>query len=816
VQSWVENNLNNNADLEQSLAIGSVNSHVQVIARAGSGKTSTLVNRAIFLQKHCGIKLSEILLLAFNKKAAQEIRERLKIHLQKDMPYVMTFHALAYHLVHPSEDLIYDEPDGQQTRSRSLQRVIDEYLKNQDYITEIKSLMMKRYRADWDAIATGGFHLTPEKMIEYRCSLPRLGIDGRSYKSGGEKIIADFLFEHGIPFKYERNCWWNNINYHPDFTVFFASGSNKKGVIIEYFGMKGDPEYDELSEKKREYWKVKSDYLFVELDPQILKQRGRKAMEDHLHNILIEQIGLQFTRLSDEEIWKGIKERAIDRFTKAITQFIGRCRKQCLTPNQLSEMIDRHNFNPNSEIDEIEQHFLRLAQDFYAAYLDRLPQEGEEDFDGLMQRAAKTVNEGNTEFLSSKFKGDLRNLKYIMIDEYQDFSLLFHNLITAIRTHNQQALFFCVGDDWQAINGFAGADLHYYQNFTKIFQPSETLCITTNYRSGEKIVDSGNKLMINKGIPAKHFAENQGKGKIQLVDIAQFRMTALEEKEHGYGYELTAIVIRLVGKLIEEGKQIALLSHMNHLQKVDSTISELQSFRKYILEKLNLTGEMGKLVDISTTHKYKGKESEVVIILDDDNYPFIHQDHIFNRIFGENIEKLIEDERRLFYVALTRAKEHLFIITDNLKMSPFVKEVSNQMRLEKISWEEYTVPIAERRFIVIKVGNQKDRGSTPTVAIKDYLKAEGYRYNNASRCWCKVESIHKFTPDNARLQFISTSTWRDLADGIEVSFCDEQEQILALYSANNSKWTCNFDGFNTPNDTSISDQDTDDYDDFPF
>ena len=82
VQFWAEANIRNKPDLEQSLAIGSVNSHVQVIARAGSGKTSTLVNRAIFLQKHCDIKPSEILLLAFNRKAAQEIRERLQKHRQ--------------------------------------------------------------------------------------------------------------------------------------------------------------------------------------------------------------------------------------------------------------------------------------------------------------------------------------------------------------------------------------------------------------------------------------------------------------------------------------------------------------------------------------------------------------------------------------------------------------------------------------------------------------------------------------------------------------------------------------------------------------
>jgi DNA helicase IV len=87
VQSWVKTNLNNSPDLEQAAAISAVEGHIQVVARAGSGKTSTLVNRALFLQKHCGIAPNEILLLAFNRKAAEEIRERLTLHLQSSIPH---------------------------------------------------------------------------------------------------------------------------------------------------------------------------------------------------------------------------------------------------------------------------------------------------------------------------------------------------------------------------------------------------------------------------------------------------------------------------------------------------------------------------------------------------------------------------------------------------------------------------------------------------------------------------------------------------------------------------------------------------------
>ncbi len=106
VQSWVNQHFSYKLDIEQVAAIAAVEGHAQVIARAGSGKTSTLVNRALFLQKHCDVAPNEMLLLAFNRKAAEEIRERLTSKLKSSIPHIMTFHALAYALVHPEESIL--------------------------------------------------------------------------------------------------------------------------------------------------------------------------------------------------------------------------------------------------------------------------------------------------------------------------------------------------------------------------------------------------------------------------------------------------------------------------------------------------------------------------------------------------------------------------------------------------------------------------------------------------------------------------------------------------------------------------------------
>ena len=794
IQSWVQkNNLGNKPDLEQSLAIGTVNNHVQVIARAGSGKTSTLVNRAIFLQKHCGIDPSEILLLAFNRKAADEIQERLKKHLPNATPYVMTYHALAYAIVHPKEKLIFDDNGGNQSQSQTLQCIIDDYLRNPDFYEEIKSLMMKRYRQDWTKIIEKGFEKKPEEIIKFRRSLSAMGIDGKYYKSFGEKVIADFLLEHNIPFEYEKNFGWrDNTNYRPDFTVFLG-GSDKKGIVIEYFGLKGDPDYDEMSEQKRQYWENNLEWDFIELDPQLLREQNRESFENHL-KLLLQGLKIKLNRLSEDEIWERIKDRGIDRFTKAMAGLVQRARKLCLTPDKLSEKINNHPFD-NSEISQIEWQFLNLGQEFYKDYQTTLVENEEEDFDGLMQRAAKMINDGLTKFKKKSGSGDLKTLRYIMIDEYQDFSLLFYNLVQTIRKQNPQALFFCVGDDWQAINGFAGSDLIYYQNFIHIFNPSQKLNISTNYRSSSKIVELGNILMQGQGESAHVFSKEIGT--VDIVNLSKFQPSSIEQIDYKNDI-LFPVILRLISKLVNEGKDVIILTRKN-----DFRGKSIDKFRQLIIKNLNLVGKQQDLVNISTTHQYKGKESQAVILIDPESYPLIHPDLLFNRIFGDNLEKVIDEERRLFYVALTRAKNNLFIIVENNDLPPFVNELSQKFKFESFDWYLYPAVVGEVKQITVKFSNCD--GGNGTFLIKDRLRADGFKFSKfPASNWYRVYPFEKFASQDLRLDFLQNSIWSSLSNKVKVEFCNEQEDTIALHIANNGNWICGFDIFEKEGSNKIS------------
>lgn len=781
IQNWVNTNLNSFPDIEQAAAIGTIENHIQVIARAGSGKTSTLVNRAIFLQKHCGIAPGEMLLLAFNRKAAEEMRERLKLQLQNSVPHTMTFHALAYALVHP-ENILFDEPDGEQNQSRALQIVINDYLRDKIFYAKIRDLMIAAFREDWERIISGGYDKTPEEMLRYRRSLPREGIDGNYYKSFGEKLIADFLFEHGIKYKYERNFWWNGINYRPDFTILTGE---KQGIVIEYFGLEGDPDYDDMSHEKREYWANRPNWQLIALSPRPLKDQGAEVFCALLKHKL-ENLGIQCTRLSEETIWSRIKDRSIDRFTTVVKRFIQRCRKLSLTSEELGKIIYKHEC-----VSKIEKQFLDLAYRFYKSYLRCLEDRGEEDFDGLMQKSVQALASGQTIFRRKSGTGDLKSLKYIMIDEYQDFSELFYNLIEAIRKQNPQSLFFCVGDDWQAINGFAGSDLRFYQNFHQFFQPSQQLNISTNYRSPTSIVDIGNKLMQGLGTPAR--AHKPMSGIVNIVDISSFEPTPIEQENYP-GDNITPAILRLINKTIKQGKKVVLLSRKNSLPWYVNYQNKRSKYKNGTLESFlellhsYLPEESRKLVTISTAHKYKGLQKDVVIILDaiPRCYPLIHPDLMFTRVFGDSIESVVNEERRLFYVALTRAVETLFIVTESKNLSPFLEELNSKTEMSVLNWSDYQtfIGLGTIRYITVKVTNQDGKGSNGTYTISHLLKAEGYEWKKTKKVWYRTYPAEGFSIP----KYFNNANWISLAMGIEVQFCDDGENKSEVYRVHQGQY----------------------------
>ena len=839
VKNWTKANRKPNSKLpddQQIAAISSVHEHTQVTARAGSGKTTTLVTRTLFLMRHCRVAPSEILILAFNRKAAHEIRKRLLSLLDNDaeaeinneidelkaentnrsktaddieakavekvssklnitLPHVMTFHALAYSIVHPEESLLYDESEGgSQKLSQTVQQVIDDHLRIPKFQEKIRNLMLAHFRDDWERIVEGRHDQSKEEFLRFRRSLPHFSLRGEQVKSYGEKLIANFLFEHDITYKYERNHWWNGINYRPDFTVF---KTEKSGVIIEYFGLTGDPDYDDMSEKKREYWKNKQNWTLLELNPKDITDKGEIHFYGKIKDAL-QLLGIPCKRLSEDEIWERIRDRAIDRFTKASKGFIARCRKLSLSVSDLRLKTQTH-----SALTPEESAFIEIACSIYDAYLNRISATGEEDFDGLMRRATEIVSSGNTIFKRRSTDGDLGSLRHICIDEFQDFSDLFYQLLSAIRKSSPEAKLFCVGDDWQAINGFAGSDLKFFKQFKQHVGDSRCLNISTNYRSAPAIVEAGNALMLGHGAPAIASKEKERIGRVIVSDLDEFEPSITERKDHS-GDILTPAILRVLSKALSssDDTRIVLLCRTNKIPyfinyKNTATKGGSRSLDNYLdLIRSSLPKDQRERVTISTAHKYKGLEKKMVIVIDlvQRSYPLIHPDWQFTRILGNSLENIVEEERRLLYVALTRAEEDLFIFTENRNKSPFLDDLERTANLASINWELFPPLQGATGRLVVRIGSQEGTWGSPTYTIKDLLKASGYQWQSTGwRSWTKTMPSTRFSAE-----ILKSEVWSASADGIDVHIFDATDKLVAQFLVDDGNWTCVLNNLKVP------------------
>lgn len=375
----------------------------------------------------------------------------------------------------------------------------------------------------------------------------------------------------------------------------------------------------------------------------------------------------------------------------------------------------------------------------------------------------------------------------MFIDEYQDFSDLFLKLVEAIRSQNDQIEFFCVGDDWQAINGFAGSDLQFYENFQHYFSPSCELYISTNYRSSKSIVSLGNALMEGLGKPAESYKPDNGT--ILFGNLEDF-IPSDREKERHNGDEITPAILRLVSKLLATDKNVVLLSRKNTLPWYVN-YDAVQSRRKNSLDaycdliRSYFPEELRDRISTSTAHKYKGLQNDAVVVVDAvlRSYPLIHPDWIFTRVLGDDIEKIISEERRLFYVAITRAVDTLIILTEQQNMSPFLQEIMTRQSLWHIDWETFPPVKDENSRLTVRVGNLNQYNNSATYAIKDQLKASGYRWDSKNKVWQK-----SFLEEGFSLDGLKKSIWSPLANEICVHIVDDHESVVDTYAIHSGQW----------------------------
>src|SRR5438128_5911597 len=599
-----------------------------VIAAAGSGKTRTLIARVRYLLEQ-GIAPTSILAVTFTNKATEEMQDRLKqmgvAHADQDRGgvTVSTLHALGKRVVQASMSEPISVADEFWTDSLVAATLHDARTNRDSKLAYLYLNAIIHFYRDKDKRAAN----TPVDLT-YRT------LQGEDVRSVGERIIADFLFTHHIPYKYEAKASWAEVGamrdaYHPDFAL-------RTGTYIEYWGVNRAGEvpagwatssaaYRQGMAWKRDQFRRQGRMLFEFFDYERVEGTLDAVLQARLTGS-----GLTLRPMTLDELEKVIGDTKYigDAIERLLVQFIANARSLRL---QSAEILRRlGHATPRVH------HFGLLGVAVLERYESELASQGRVDFADMLHQAADTLERGTN---------SLPRFKHILVDEFQDTSAAMARFLKALLSVNSARL-FAVGDDWQAIYGFAGGDVDHIVNFESHFGAASTTMLNVNYRSPGTIVEAGSALIAHNGnqIPKQIVISSRDRGEAYVHAVADDDS------------EIVAVTVRLIQserKRAGSDKDILVLSRTKHLLERVREVCLANRISVANIER-NIPG-----VRVLSAHKAKGLEAKTVIIINASDHVFGFPSKVENPdVLGPVRMRSGHDhaeERRVFSVAITRA-----------------------------------------------------------------------------------------------------------------------------------------------------------------
>ena len=376
-------------------------------------------------------------------------------------------------------------------------------------------------------------------------------------------------------------------------------------------------------------------YTFHKLGLEILKEEKYEISDSNLLDDIINHFFL-IDIYNYPKLLKLIKHKNIEVLSKTINTFIKLFKCNNYSIESYSLFLKKIKFTLSYNQYKEEKQFLLLAFNIYLLYSTYLKENNEIDFDDMLIKATEYV----------KKNGYKDNLKYIIIDEYQDTSKVRFNLIKEI-LKSTNAKLMVVGDDFQSIYRFTGCDLNLFIDFKNYFNDSKILKIENTYRNSQELIKvAGNFVMKNKRQIKKNLKSNKSISK-PIVIV--------------YYKDLNKTLNNII-KIIDDDYMI--------LGRNNKDINMLND---------NLKD------NFLTVHKSKGLEWNNVIIINlkDDilSFPNKIKDEKIFRLVTPKIDRYpYSEERRLFYVALTRTKNKVYLLTQKNNSSIFIRELLNNYK----------------------------------------------------------------------------------------------------------------------------------------
>ena len=682
-----------NLDDEQRRVVLSDEDYTLVIAGAGAGKTTTVAAKVKYLVEKKGILPEQILVISFTNKAVGELRSKINKALKIDCP-VTTFHKTGYAILRRKDEERKLIVDG-----GFMFNVISNYLKgnileNPELVDKLILFFGSYFDAPYEGddlntffnyIAKADFSTLRGNMSEYTEEIiskrtgNRVTIARETLRSSQEVRIANFLYLNNIDYVYEKPYPYNILYSHKPYTPDFTITQEDKVAYIEHFGITEDGRNNRytseeleryknaINDKVKLHRKHKTDliYTFSQYND------GRDLLE-HLNEQLIEH-GFKLEERPAKEVFEKIvnteENRYIANLVKLVCTFI-----QNFKTNGFSfEKFDSFKYKTNNVRTKL---FLDICEQCYHEYTKRLKEKNAIDFEDMINYSAKIIHE-------QEINGKKLDFKYIIVDEYQDISRQRFNLTKEL-SNLCNAKIIAVGDDWQSIYAYAGSDITLFTHFKEAFGYGLELSITKTYRNAQEVIDIAggfiqkNTSQIKKALVSPKHIQNP-------VVIETYTEEVDRKQYEGKGGKYF-----LIGKTVE-----TVIKHI--LQ--DNPQSSILLLGRYGFDAYNLgrssdfvydekTGNLysntfkDKPIEFMTVHRAKGLGYDNVIIINARNevYGFpsqVQEDPVLKYVVKDDHSIEYAEERRLFYVALTRTKNRVYIVAPKEHPSEFVTELLN-------------------------------------------------------------------------------------------------------------------------------------------
>lgn len=678
-------------DEEQRRVVLSDEDYTLVIAGAGAGKTTTVSAKVRYLVEKKGVSPDQILVISFTNKAVGELRDKINKDLGIQCP-VTTFHKTGYAILRRQDAerrMIVDQG--------FMFNVINNYLKgnileNPELVDKLILFFGSYFdapyegedlndffnyisKADFSTIR-GNIDEYSEKIINERTGKCQT-IARETLRSAQEVQIANFLFLNGVEYTYEKPYPFSIASSYKVYTPDFTITQGDKVTYLEHFGITQDGKNsrynaEQLAKYKREvndkvtlHKKHGTDLIYT----FSAYNDGRNLLE-HVREELIKH-GFELHPRSSKEVFEKIVSTEENRYISRLVNLVCTFIQNFKTNGYTTEKFFAWNATSKNERTKL---FLAICEQCYHEYTKCLKERHAIDFEDMINDSARILREAEERQIVPDFK-------YIIVDEYQDISRQRFDLTKEL-SNLCDAKIIAVGDDWQSIYAYAGSDITLFTRFKETFGYGLELRITKTYRNAQEIIDIAggfiqkNTEQIQKALISPKHISNPViiQTYTENVDRKQY------EGKGGKFFLLGETVEKLMKEILSENPQSSILllgrygfDGFNLTKSADFVYWEKTG---------NVTSKTFADIEMEfmTVHRAKGLGYDNVIIINaiDSVYGFpskIQDDPVLHYVVKTDRSIEYAEERRLFYVALTRTKNRVYIVTPQQRPSEFVREL---------------------------------------------------------------------------------------------------------------------------------------------